>query len=298
MSKQWTELPERGTRSALLLIRWIARVLGRTFACALLWPVAAYFLATGHVQRKASRAFLSRALGRPPGIFEQLKHFHCYSVTVLDRVYLLDGHTDRFDVCLHNREVALAHMSNERGCLLLGAHVGSFEIMRAIGITHKGFPLRILMNETHNSVIASVFNEQNPQMAGSIIPLGATDALLRAKESVDEGYMLGALGDRVLNTDKVLSCPFFGDDAQFPLGPISLAAALQVPVVLFVSLYRGGNRYDVHFETLSEGITSDRRERRAQIDACTRLYARRLEYFVNLAPNNWFNFYDFWADFR
>lgn len=293
MSKRWTELPERGTRSALLLIRWIARVLGRDIACALLWPVALYFVITGYPQRRASRAYLSRAFGRRASVWQVVRHFYCYAVTILDRVYLLDGHRELFELTIRGDEALLANVRAKRGCLLLGAHIGSFEIMRAIGVT---LPIRVLMNEEHNSVIASVFNEQNRAIAENVIALGSPAALLRAKESIDDGYLLGALGDRVLYADKTVRCKFLNSETSFPRGPMALAAALQVPVIMFFSLYRGSNRYDVHFEHLTDGIVRNRRERDADIAACVRRYAARLEHYVRIAPYNWFNFYDYWAD--
>ena len=51
-------------------------------------------------------------------------------------------------------------------------------------------------------------------------------------------------------------------------------------------LYRGGNRYDVYFEHLSDGS--------ADPDSMLQRYVGRLEHYCRQAPFNWFNFYDFW----
>jgi predicted LPLAT superfamily acyltransferase len=67
------------------------------------------------------------------------------------------------------------------------------------------------------------------------------------------------------------------------------------PVILIFGLYRGGNRYDVHFERLAERITLEPRERQRAIERWVQRYAERLEYYARSAPYNWFNFYDFWA---
>jgi predicted LPLAT superfamily acyltransferase len=61
-----------------------------------------------------------------------------------------------------------------------------------------------------------------------------------------------------------------------------------------VGLYRGGNRYDIHFEPLADFSGLARGERAAaQRDAIAR-YAARLEHYAREAPFNWFNFFDFW----
>jgi sialic acid synthase SpsE len=64
------------------------------------------------------------------------------------------------------------------------------------------------------------------------------------------------------------------------------------------ALYRGGNRYEVRFEPLADFGNVDSMSR-AQRDAAVREaiaeYVRRLEKCAREAPDNWFNFHDFWG---
>ena len=85
---------------------------------------------------------------------------------------------------------------------------------------------------------------------------------------------------------------------EFPAAPWQIAAAAHVPVVLCIGLFRGGNRYDVHFARLFDELRIDRRQRDEQLRAAVQHFADRLEQHVRLAPYNWFNFYDFWNDPR
>jgi predicted LPLAT superfamily acyltransferase len=75
-----------------------------------------------------------------------------------------------------------------------------------------------------------------------------------------------------------------------------LAGTLGVPVVLVLGLYRGGNRYDIHFEVLAETIRFSRAERPAVVQQWTQRYADRLGHYAKSAPYNWFNFYDYWDE--
>ncbi len=102
------------------------------------------------------------------------------------------------------------------------------------------------------------------------------------------------LGDRVAESEKVTRCRFLGQETLFPAGPALLAGTLQVPVILVFGLYRGGNRYDIHFELLAEEIRFTRAERETVVQYWTQRYAERLEHYAKLAPYNWFNFYDYW----
>ncbi len=119
---------------------------------------------------------------------------------------------------------------------------------------------------------------------------------MRARESLERGELLGILGDRVAESDKVMGCRFLGAEAVFPSGPMLLASMLGVPVILFFGLYRGGNRYDLHFELFAERIDIRRESREADLRHWIERYAERLEHYAREAPYNWFNFYDFWEE--
>ena len=53
---------------------------------------------------------------------------------------------------------------------------------------------------------------------------------------------------------------------RFPASPWLFAAALHVPVVLAFGLYRGGNRYDLHFERFARAAVRPARAQRRRLD--------------------------------
>jgi predicted LPLAT superfamily acyltransferase len=152
------------------------------------------------------------------------------------------------------------------------------------------------MNVEHNQSITRLLDALNPALAQTIIPIGQPDSLLKVGESLEQGCLVGALGDRVVRDEKTVRCRFFDRETAFPMGPILLAALMDCPVILFFGLYRGGNRYDVYFEALAERIALEPRRRQEQLGVWVQRYADRLEYYARLAPYNWFNFYDYWAE--
>jgi predicted LPLAT superfamily acyltransferase len=131
-----------------------------------------------------------------------------------------------------------------------------------------------------------------------VIQTGSPNTMLRVKECLDRGGVVGILADRLLKQDQATPCKFFGKLAEFPAGTMWLASILKVPVILFFGLYRGGNCYEVHFELFAEEVTIDRRHRDQEIQQWTQRYADRLEHYCRLAADNWFNFYDFWGEQR
>lgn len=296
MSTGWADQRERGSRRALRTIRWIALHLGRPAARALLYPITLYFLVKAGPQRSASRRFLSRVFGRPATLIEVARHIHCFAATILDRVYLLAGRESLLDVHLHGEQLVTGRVATGQGFLLLGSHLGSFEILRALAVEREQIPLKILMHPGHNQVITAILDALNPNVARTVIPLGDPNTPLAVKEALDAGNVVGLLADRFTAGESAIHCRFFDEEARFPCGPLALAAVTRVPVVLIFGLYRGGNRYDVYFEDFAELVTAGARPRREELGAWVQRYATRLEHYTRIAPYNWFNFYDFWEE--
>jgi predicted LPLAT superfamily acyltransferase len=45
--------------------------------------------------------------------------------------------------------------------------LGSFEVLRALGVMQRGFSLKVLMNTAHNQNISRFFDTLNPTIAGT-----------------------------------------------------------------------------------------------------------------------------------
>lgn len=294
MRQQWVNQKERGSPFLIHAILWIALHLGRKTARIFLYPITLYFLLAAPVQRRASRDFLSRLGKDQITLLDSAKHIFCFASTLLDRVFLLSGRSQEFDIHIHGLEILQEKINSHQGALLLGSHLGSFEVMRAAAIIQSQLKLKVLMQIEHNAFITQLLDRLNPAIAKSVIPLGSIDSMLKVNECLQKGEMVGVLGDRVAGGEKMVACQFLGAPVKLPAGPMLLASSCHAPVILIFGLYRGGNRYDIHFELFSEEITIDRKNRDADLQKWVQKYAERLEHFARQAPYNWFNFYDFW----
>lgn len=297
MSNQWQQQKERGSGFLIKFMRWSALNLGRAPTRLILPPIVLYFLLAATKARQASQHYLKRILKRQPNLWHIAQHFYYFAATILDRVFLVIGNKQLFDTRIHNPEVLLDRVDQGQGCILMGAHLGSFEVLRSLGITHKHLPIKVLMYKRPGEWIMKLLDALNPKIAESVIPLGQPNTLIAASEFVEQGGVLGILGDRVDNSDKIIQCDFLGTPAYFPSGPMALAATLKVPVILIFGLYRGGKRYDLHFELFAEQITLSRNNREQDIQQWMQKYVDRLAYYADKAPYNWFNFYDYWHEY-
>jgi len=296
MTPSWKQRPEGGGRFALWLIRNIASHGGRALGRALLLPITLYFMVVRGPERRESRAYLARVLPAPPRLWDVARHIHTFASTILDRVFMLTGQMQRFQVDVQGIDELHAALDRGRGVLLFGSHLGSFDSLRALSRARPDVKVRVLLDKAHNPAMTEVLDALNPELAAGIIDAGqdGPSIVLAIKQAADEGALVALMVDRARPGEPSLATPFLGANAAFPIAPWLIAAALKVPVVLAFGLYRGGNRYDLVFENFSEGIEIPRQQRATLLAALIRGYAARLEHYTRLAPYNWFNFFDFW----
>lgn len=290
----WLRLPERSNMLMLRIMSWISLRLGRPAGRAVLHLIAAYFLLFAPASRAASRAYLRRALNRPPTWRDVYRHFFCFASTIHDRVYLLNQRFDLFDIRVHGEALMQETLEKGGGVFLIGAHMGSFEVIRAVGRHHGGLRVAMAMYEENARKLNRMLNAINPAAQQDVIGLGQVDSMLQIHAHLDAGNLVGMLADRGLSGDATEPVELLGEQANLPAGPFRMAAILRRPVVFMVGLYQGANRYDIHFEKLADFSGCERGQRKALIAQAMARYAQMLELHCRQSPYNWFNFFDFW----
>jgi predicted LPLAT superfamily acyltransferase len=294
----WRAQRERGSRFLMRLIVTIGLRAGRPVGRALLHPICAYFLMFSPTARAASRDYLRRVLGRPPTWQEQFRHYHCFAAQIFDRVHLFTHELGASDCTVEGEEILEAALAHGRGVLMIGAHLGSFEVMRVVARARCPVRLRILMHQENAEKLASVLAPLNAGLHEQIITLGRPQTMLEVRDALKAGDVVGLLADRVVSGDRVRRCQFLGDVASFPESPFVLAAAVGAPVVLFSAVQVQGDRYRIRFEPFADRIDLPRDTRDVSLQRLCERYAGWLEMLCRETPYNWFNFYDFWAATR
>jgi predicted LPLAT superfamily acyltransferase len=332
----WKRVPEQGASWGILSMVWICRVFGRRVAGWALWFVSVYYALFAWRARRASREFLRRA-GLEGTFWQVLRHIWTFARVALDRMLFVTGKFEDFDVELHGHEhvmracgkldhepsaeatavesapiphatdaVSSSPTSSEasldakprRGAILLGAHLGSFEAMRAAAEKYD-VPLWIVADFSNAERINGMLELLAPNLMMRAIGVDPANpsSMIQIKEVLERGELVAILADR--NTerrDRSVAVPFFGQKAYFPAGPYVLAHVLGCPVLLVYGLFSAPNRYDLYCEPFESRISLPRRTRGEAIEALASRYADRLEARARMAPYNWFNFYDFWEE--
>ena len=292
----WTAQQPRGG-GWLRVMATIALGLGWHVAQLLLYPITLVYLASSPPRmRRASRRYLARALGRAPGLRDMWRLYFAFAATLLDRAYLLTGRTAGYAISIEGLDAMRRHADAGRGCILLGAHFGSFDALRSIAGAGAPVEIRILMHRHMADAAHALFNALDPSRARDVISLGNPAAMIEASECLARGGVIGILGDRASRGERMLTVPFLGQPAPVPGGPLQLAAILGAPVLLCFGTWLGPRRYALRFEPFAERVTLDRAAREAALAEWLGRYAGRLEAMCRAHPFNWFNFYDFWQE--
>ncbi len=294
---EWARRPERSNAVALRFMAWVSLRLGRPAARVLLYIIATYFLLFSPTARRASAQWLARVRGAgapAPGWRDLFRQFLSFASVVHDRVFLVNDQFSMFDIHLHGADLTHEMREHGRGILLMGAHMGSFEVLRSLGRQQPGLRVAMAMYKENAQRINQLLSAINPAAELDVVTLGQVDSMLQLHALFDANTIVGMMGDRALGDEATRSIAFFGLPAAFPLGPFRMAAILRRPVVFMVGLYGGGRRYDVHFEKLADFSSVPAGSRQAEMEAAMDRYAALLEKYGRMAPHNWFNFYDFW----
>jgi predicted LPLAT superfamily acyltransferase len=173
-------------------------------------------------------------------------------------------------------------------CILLGSHLGSFDVPLFLNESH-GDEISVLMHHNQSSRLRGIAGISDDRF--DVIQAGLPGSMLLAFDRLQKGGVLGVLGDRSNGSSDVL-VSFLGRPISVTRAPYVLSYKAKSPIFLFFALYVGKGRYNVLFRQLTDGPDFDL----SQDDFVSMLSQRYVNELACLArdyPENWFNFYNY-----
>ena len=296
----WVGEGERGNPHLLRLMSLIAKIAPAIVTEPLIWLISLYFtLFPSPASASASRTYLERVLGRPPGFAERHRHVRMFAHVLLDRVNLLGSGVGHFNVRSKDHTLIEARLADGRGGVLLSAHFGSFEVLRAFDKTLPGLSVRYVMFPDNAQKTTLILDRLNPDVAAQVISLSdGYSAMLAIREALDARDFVAFLGDRmpVSNARAEVSVSFFGNPVRVPLSPYLSALLAGVPLILCFAPRVGRKTYEIEMFEIYDGTPVPRGERDAKCRELAQRYVAKLEEMCRRYPYNWFNFFDIWGE--
>lgn len=286
----WTTKAERGSEWLIHLIVWLARICGRGVCRGLLFPITLYFVLTDRTARHASLEFHERVRGQPVGWVCVFQHIYTFATTLLDRVYLAAGEFQRLDIDIVGLEYVDQALANGRGCIVLGSHLGSFDLLACAQRQVDKRPISIMMRVDPRARLRRIAGIGDAQP--EVIQTGRPDSYLRALRALERGEIVAMLADRNDGSGQALRSTFLGRKASFPVAPHVLAARSGAAAVLCFGVHICRNKYRIEFVDFGQNGALDARGKAFQ--GVVDRYASFIEAYARRYPLNWFNFYPFW----
>jgi len=291
--------------AGLWFLYGVYRCGGRWLYRLVLWPVALYFTARRGIARRASVEYLQRVgvlrpdASGPARWVRVTRHIERFADALLDKALAWTGALDLSDTAMDVDPRFEAAVAAGRGGVLVVAHFGNLEVLRALALRLPRLRLKILVHTRHAQRFNRLLKRLNPDSAADLLQVTELDAALAADLSncVARGEFVVIAADRVPvggQPGHTLGIPFLGAPAPFPIGPWVLAASLGCPV-FWLSCLKTGVRYTLHCEQLFDRIIMPRAQRRAVLVRVMTVFVQRLESACRAQPYSWFNFYPFWA---
>ncbi|MGF1867150.1 glycosyltransferase family 2 protein [Enterovibrio norvegicus] len=307
-AKHWSTQKERGTILGIKILLGSYRLLGRGVFSLLLRVVMAYYWLTGKSAKRASEQYLARlnAYGAEHNItfpekMTSYKHLLSFGETMLDKLAAWQGDFDESNLTISGAEHFHDSVSQSKGAVLLGSHLGNIELCRALSRRHTGVKINALVFTEHAVQFNSVMEAVNPDSAVNLIQVTnlGPDTAIMLQQKIDQGEWIVIVGDRtsVTREGRVVMADFLGQPAPFPQGPFVLASVLKAPVFLLFGLRaqsESGPHFNVYFEPFHDPIVLPRGRREEALQDVVQQYALRLEHYTLLAPLQWYNFFNFW----
>ena len=293
----WLNQRERGAVWVIRMTSFWVGLVGRKPARILVRFIAAYYALFDRVARDASRDWLTRVHGKPATFGQIYGHILRFAQVTLDRLLFVRGTPGAFEIKRTGTKALETQVATGRGAFLLGAHLGSMDAMRAEG-QNQQLPVSVVGHFENARMINAVLEALNPELSNRVVHAGRDpiSLALTLRDRISEGGLIAVTADRVGMNDKFVEVDFFGAKAAFSTGPFILASVLKCPIYLVFGLYFEPNRYELFCEPFCDRIELPRRGREEALKEVVSRYAERLEVYCRRAPDNWFNFFDFWAN--
>jgi predicted LPLAT superfamily acyltransferase len=302
-------MAELGTARALRFGGWFHRTFGRRPSLGLAALTAFYFQLRNAPGRRASARYLARVaktpggravLGSSPGWRNGLRHFYEMAICTYDRMVVWGGAVDTMQLEHDGAERIFDIARTGRGALLLGAHIGNLDLLGFVARDHD-LRLNIVAYYGNAQRLNGFFETLGADQLHliSLVP-GSVQAAMEIRACIARGEIVVVMADRIPpgSAGPVAVADFFGDPAEFALGPFLLAVVLGCPVY-FAACVRSG---DARYLSLLRQVGAGGRIPRAGRDTAARellaRYVGLLEDLLERHPYQWFNFFDFWGDAR
>ncbi len=273
------------------------RLGGRRVAYLLLYIVVAYYVLFSRLARSRASHYLQRRFPEAKGI---KRLWHCYQMilglgkVLVDRAIVGILGPDSMQVDLVGRAELLKLRDEERGLIMMTAHVGCWQVaMSALDFLDR--PVHMLMRREDGDIDRHYHEHAGIECPYQVIdPTGYLGGTLEMLGVLKQGQVLCVMGDRPMGSDRSLvQVDFFGESISVPFSAYKIAATTGAPIVVFFSWKDSANSYRLKLAKVIR--VPEIAGRKADLFKPFALeFCTALEEYCEEHPYQFFNFFNMW----
>lgn len=308
-SAPWHAQREQSAGRGRLWFMWAVYArCGKTALKLVTVPVMAFIYPFAGPARRALRtyyavlaAFRGRKDAPPVGAWTLYRHLLGFAWSLADKTDACTLRKDLPQMSVRDDAGGRAFrdlVAARKGAFLVSTHLGTVEVLPALASAHRDAGEEIphvhaFQQMGHDAVFTRMFMrhfDATHVTLHAVEEIGVETAV-RMQEAIGRGELVLMAGDRVgARSGKTFDHAFLGRPCRWPKGVFVFAKLMACPVFFVTCVRTGWNAYECHFHRYTGPASSPAR----MLDE----YTAFLEAETLAHPDQWYQFYDFFAHGR
>ena len=212
------------------------------------------------------------------------RNFYFIGTSLVDRFAQLLNKADKLSHTNEGEDKLVEFAESKRPLVILSAHLGNWEVA---GNALRKFNdrMNVVMFDGERDKLKSLVVREAGEIKFKIIPIMEDMShVFRINSAIKRGETICLHADRYIAGTKTIEVDFFGRKAQLPYGPFQMAAKLGAHYCIIFSVK--SEKYKYHF-------TSTVPKKESSPEKIAQDFAILLETKVQLNPEQWFNYHQF-----
>ncbi|UCD55416.1 MAG: lysophospholipid acyltransferase family protein [Candidatus Omnitrophota bacterium] len=193
------------------------------------------------------------------------------------------------NITIEGRENIDRVLAKGKGAIMLGAHIGNWEMGAAV-IASLGYPFYAIVLSHKDKQINDFFVHQRSIADVKIIAVGSQ--LKNCFRVLKKNSLVAIVGDRDFSGHGV-KADFFGRPAILPKGPAFFSLRIGSPIIPSFLLRMKDDTFKLVFEKPLEGKSTGNEE--ADIKNLMQKYLSVIEKYIKIFPDQWYAFKRVWT---
>lgn len=290
---QWSG-KSKGTILGYKIFVYCIKKLGIRAAYSVLVFVAFYYFVAYPTSFKAMFSYFRKRqqFSYFKAVLAVYKSYFVFGQVLIDKIAISAGLRSKFTFDFDGIDVLKQLLSEEKGGILISAHIGNFEIAEKFfaEIDLKSQIHIVTVDQEHSVIKEYLESISNDKPSVQFIYVKEDMShIFEINNALSQNHLICFTGDRYFGNSKTIQAELLGKEALFPAGTFMLASRLKAPVAFVYVMKEPNLHYHLYTRRAPE---FKHRDAQAVLNA----YTESVEGMLKKYPYQWFNYFNFWKD--